>query len=45
MSVYTHTHRFGKGLGLVGDILGEDHWLNQKNVVYGLFIYTGVVQQ
>lgn len=31
--------RFGRGLGIVGELLGENHWANQKNVVYGIVMY------
>lgn len=32
--------RFGRGLGLLGEVLGENHWANQPNVVYGIFTYS-----
>ncbi len=32
--------RFGTGLGLVAPILGDEHWLNQKNAAYGFGMYT-----
>jgi len=30
---------FGTGFGIVGPLLGKDHFLNQKNALYGLIFY------
>ena len=32
--------RYGKGFGVVGPLLGEDHELNQPNSVYGIIFYS-----
>uniref|UniRef100_A0A0M3HV46 vitamin-K-epoxide reductase (warfarin-sensitive) n=1 Tax=Ascaris lumbricoides TaxID=6252 RepID=A0A0M3HV46_ASCLU len=34
---------FGTGLGLVEHILGAEHFLNQKNALYGVVIYAVMV--
>lgn len=31
--------RWGKGFGIIGPLLGEDHFLNQRNVIYGVAFY------
>ena len=33
-------HRYSRGLGLVGPLLGEDHPLNVPNAIAGLVYYT-----
>jgi len=37
------TSRFGKGLGIVGPLVGEDSPLYQSNGVYGMFMYSAFV--
>lgn len=31
--------RYGTGLGLIAPILGEHHFLNQRNAFYGILVY------
>ncbi|PAA51063.1 hypothetical protein BOX15_Mlig023367g1 [Macrostomum lignano] len=35
----TFTSKYGKGFGLIGDLLGEKHPLNQPNGIYGSVFY------
>ncbi|KAG0715002.1 Vitamin K epoxide reductase complex subunit 1 [Chionoecetes opilio] len=37
------TSRFGKGFGLVGQLLGEDHVLNQPNSIFGIIFYAIII--
>ena len=37
--LFLSTFRWGKGFGLIGRFLGDDHWLNQRNVIYGVAFY------
>lgn len=36
-------HRYGRGFGLIGKLLGEDHILNQPNSIFGIFFYCIVI--
>lgn len=40
ISLFPSTCRYGRGMGIVGEILGHDHPLNQPNGLYGVFHYT-----
>ena len=44
LMVYVHVllcyHRYSRGLGLIGPLLGEDHPLNVPNALAGIVYYT-----
>ncbi|XP_050700933.1 vitamin K epoxide reductase complex subunit 1-like [Eriocheir sinensis] len=37
------TSRYGRGFGLIGKLLGEDHILNQPNSIFGILFYCIVI--
>jgi len=34
---------YGTGFGIICSVTGEDHWLCQKNSVYGVFFYSSML--
>lgn len=37
------TSRYGRGFGLIGQLFGEDHFLNQPNSIFGIIFYCIVI--
>lgn len=37
------TSKYGRGFGILGELLGEDHLLNQPNSIFGMIFYCLVI--